>query len=452
MTGQNFNEDVAAQVAKGTLSRWQAFPSPYGSIQGSYFNSHPGTISIGPNGAKQANGRALKLQGTTGEQGDQFFVTLKSSSYAGNYDPEMGDTSDYLRFMLGYKSSYDTVIDISFEFQGEELNTQPADAGSGFNSPFSASFGARILTTDMDSTHGYDNAHGYHPRYSEHGNFENPTVTEESMNKILTASAETAPIFKTRIIGAEQIKSTFAKAGQPQIVTHANNERSRYTSSFHWKDIKVEKNKKPQIEFFIRNRLTVESDTGLPIKNGVKVTLDQVVPIITVKKVCYDMTDHMIDGVYDQCRKSHEFKKQTFYFGFSGSAPAGDTMHPVDTTGRDTKIGRDHQRYISSSQGSYRDIIYPTLGQRKHKLVESYPGNYTSRSAHLPAPYMDDHFIQTENLFYNGCKLTGPGINVRSDVSAIDGNPVVEVFNVNPNQLIFQRDPQDGIPGNLRIR
>ena len=67
-------------------------------------------------------------------------------------------------------------------------------------------------------------------------------------------------------------------------------------------------------------------------------------------------------------------------------------MHPVDTTGRDTKIGRDHQRYISSSQGSYRDTIYPTLGQRKHKLVESYPGNYTSRSAHLPAPYMDDHF------------------------------------------------------------
>ena len=70
----------------------------------------------------------------------------------------------------------------------------------------------------------------------------------------------------------------------------------------------------------------------------------------------------------------------------------------------------------------------------------------------MPSCYRDDFNAATDNLFYNGCKITGPGININSTVNAIDNRPVVEVFNVNPNQLIFQRDPQDGVPGNLRVR
>ena len=57
-----------------------------------------------------------------------------------------------------------------------------------------------------------------------------------------------------------------------------------------------------------------------------------------------------------------------------------------------------------------------------------------------------------QNLRYDGCKLVGPGINVATFIAAIDNRPVVEVYAVNPNQLIYTDIPQQGDPGNLIVR
>jgi hypothetical protein len=43
------------------------------------------------------------------------------------------------------------------------------------------------------------------------------------------------------------------------------------------------------------------------------------------------------------------------------------------------------------------------------------------------------------NLKFDGCKLTGPGINIDTP-NTIDGGPVVKVTTVNPNQIVFSNN------------
>jgi hypothetical protein len=84
-------------------------------------------------------------------------------------------------------------------------------------------------------------------------------------------------------------------------------------------------------------------------------------------------------------------------------------------------------------------------------------GLYYSQSL-IPATYMDDQFDQYENARYNGCRISSPDFNINSTVSAIGNSPVIEVYNTNPNQLIFTQNPESRggtgttEPGNLIVR
>jgi hypothetical protein len=51
------------------------------------------------------------------------------------------------------------------------------------------------------------------------------------------------------------------------------------------------------------------------------------------------------------------------------------------------------------------------------------------------------------NAFYLGSKLTGPDFNIPT-TNTIDGGPVVEFYETNPNQIIVTSLTKDG---NLRI-
>jgi len=70
-------------------------------------------------------------------------------------------------------------------------------------------------------------------------------------------------------------------------------------------------------------------------------------------------------------------------------------------------------------------------------------------SSLITADYMDDVFEMTNNQRYNGTKLVGPGINIATEIPAIDNRPVVEVFETNPNQIVYTSNPKDG---NLIVR
>ena len=126
--------------------------------------------------------------------------------------------------------------------------------------------------------------------------------------------------------------------------------------------------------------------------------------------------------VYDQ-RPSTIFSKKIYHY-YSGS-----------TTDTNSKFTRDRLRYISQS----------------FRIPGNPNGNFYSSSI-TTRNYMDDFFAQTENLYYEGTQLVGPGVNLASTVAAIDNRPVVEVYSVNPNQLVYTETPEEGNPGNLIVR
>ena len=64
------------------------------------------------------------------------------------------------------------------------------------------------------------------------------------------------------------------------------------------------------------------------------------------------------------------------------------------------------------------------------------------------AGYNDDFFTQTNNLYYNGCRITSADINVPTTQTP-DNSAVVTVFETNPNQIIYSQNARNG---NLRIR
>ena len=73
---------------------------------------------------------------------------------------------------------------------------------------------------------------------------------------------------------------------------------------------------------------------------------------------------------------------------------------------------------------------------------------------------MDDFFASKENAYYEGTKITCPGVNVASEIPAIGNKAVVEVYEANANQLIYTTTPepiQGGSkfivpPGNINVR
>jgi spermidine/putrescine-binding protein len=100
------------------------------------------------------------------------------------------------------------------------------------------------------------------------------------------------------------------------------------------------------------------------------------------------------------------------------------------------------------------------LSKRDRNAQHAYSqslGLYYSQSL-IPATYMDDLFEQTENMKYNGTRISAPDINVNSTIAAIGNSPVIEVYNTNPNQLIFTQNPESRAttgntePGNLIVR
>jgi len=125
--------------------------------------------------------------------------------------------------------------------------------------------------------------------------------------------------------------------------------------------------------------------------------------IASIPKVCR-VFNH---AILDKCRPSYEFKQVVNHFSGSGTGT-----------------------YINQNA--------------KHAVSQSL-GLYYSQSL-IPACYMDDVFAQIQNARYDGCKLTGPGINANTTIAAINNKPVVEVFETNANQLIFNASPEPVVP------
>ena len=136
-----------------------------------------------------------------------------------------------------------------------------------------------------------------------------------------------------------------------------------------------------------------------------------------VEEVCHRAAHEFIDD----CRKSSIF--DTLVFHYSGSSTIAN------------KLDRNFDAAVSES---------------KHLFY--------SRSL-TPSCYRDDFYrYSIQHMSTLGTQLTAPSINSPSVNAALGNLPIVEIFEVNPNQIFFNKTPKQPTagnrldPGNLSVR
>ena len=110
----------------------------------------------------------------------------------------------------------------------------------------------------------------------------------------------------------------------------------------------------------------------------------------------------------------------------------------------------DVLHYSGSSLLNKRNRDYATSVSMSRGLGVSSKWNYSRSMA--DTSYRDDFMQMTENQRYAGCRLEGPGINLPTTINGIDQKPVIEVFETNPNTLVYNNSPSATNPGNLEVR
>lgn len=103
-------------------------------------------------------------------------------------------------------------------------------------------------------------------------------------------------------------------------------------------------------------------------------------------------------------------------------------------------------KYKITYTGSFNPLQQSILNSRNSsyllKKIDFYdtPANAALQipfsSSYIAADINIKHGLSYDNLRWNGCKLTGAGINIDSP-NTVDGGPVVKVTKVNPNQIVF---------------
>lgn len=121
---------------------------------------------------------------------------------------------------------------------------------------------------------------------------------------------------------------------------------------------------------------------------------------------------------------------------YSGSS--SETGSIVDEVGVSNYTQFSQVIYHYSGAGDF-----PTRYEREWAMVISQSMGWAYSSSLVPTHYQYPE-DSTENLKrFVGCKLTGPDFNVNSP-NTIDGGPVIEVYEVNPNTLSIKDDPRQG--------
>jgi len=97
---------------------------------------------------------------------------------------------------------------------------------------------------------------------------------------------------------------------------------------------------------------------------------------------------------------------------------------------------------VSFSYSSSGGIIYGggSYGGGPYGITTDVTSSFYN---YAPAQFQDYLPLSLADLRYNGCKMTSPDFNINSP-DTVDGGPVVEYIEVNPNQIITQPASQQG--------
>ena len=143
---------------------------------------------------------------------------------------------------------------------------------------------------------------------------------------------------------------------------------------------------------------------------------------LNVTRIVNEVCHYGLETIIDRCRPSYVYQEPIYHY--SGSSTYGNP------------IRRNWDHAVSQSLG----LFYSESVDR--------------------ACYHDDFYTNINNLYYDGCRITAPGINRPTNLP-IGYMPVVEVYITNPNQLVYSGTPSSTTPtrgggsrqpGNLIVR
>ena len=192
-------------------------------------------------------------------------------------------------------------------------------------------------------------------------------------------------------------------ADQHSTITYSGT--TEQTDRFTFKDVHIQERTNITVEFYWKW-----------VAEAQHIYVDRINMIQSMKKVGYSAIIPSIDTP----RPSNIFNKRINHYSTGSS------------TGN--KFERNEQRALSQSMDSWYSQSLGDVG------------------------YRDDECVQLDNLRFNGSQITCPGINQSSANMNIGYSPVVQVWQVNPNQVVFTQNPDVNLqvapaanPSNLLI-
>jgi len=171
------------------------------------------------------------------------------------------------------------------------------------------------------------------------------------------------------------------------------------------------------------------------------VTLPGQIPITTAEYIQYTGSINVVENLISATSIYHS--------GSNGYADTGNLIANIKISVTNSPSGSSvNEGFILSARSS---SIYSSVTYYYDSMASQSLGLYSSRSL-SPSSYRDDSFIMTDNLQFNGTQLNGPGVNQASTIAALNFKPIIEVYGVNPNQLIFNETPPPNEQGTLLVR
>ncbi len=137
-----------------------------------------------------------------------------------------------------------------------------------------------------------------------------------------------------------------------------------------------------------------------------------------------------------------------YHSGSNGTVDTGNYLFKVQLSQTGSHTGSVNEGFVLNSRVS---DVFSTETFFYSSFASKSIGQYYSRSK-APGSYRDDKFVMTENQKFNGSKLTAPNINVASVYPQLNFEPIIEVFSVNPNQLIYTDTPAPNEQGSLTVQ
>ncbi len=193
-----------------------------------------------------------------------------------------------------------------------------------------------------------------------------------------------------------------------------------------------------------KSHITKQPSFTKPVYN---VTINSIIPSASMEYTNYEVSLSMAANAISMDTVYHRYEKPAVYRNYGIAGNSFKMQIQVPDTIKFTS-GSVNEGFILNSRES--DIYNTETFFYKSFASRSLNQHYSRSSA--ASSYRDDIFENIENQRFAGTKITAPAINIASTYPQLNYDPIIQVFAVNPNQLIFNETPPENEQGTLRVQ